>query len=88
MNVRETTNDDAIVQAREPVTKAMLTEWSIDLATDFPDHAIEDLSHYPVLSEGGWFLIIKNQRTLETIARRPWRLLGPIRLLSEGLDLD
>ena len=77
---------EPIVQAREPVTPEDLAALSIDLA-NFPDVRIDDLRRYPVLSEGGWFIVIKDQRTLATISRKPWRLLGPIRLLSEGLDL-
>ncbi len=75
-----------IIQAREVVTAADLTALSIDLA-DHPGVQLDDLRRYPVLSEGGWFIVIKDQRTLMTLSRKPWRLLGPIRLLSEGLDL-
>lgn len=79
--------DPGIVQEREPVTEQDLLEAGIDLDMDFPGNALEDLRKYPVLSEGGWFIVIKNQKTLVSISRRPWRLLGPVMLLSEGLDL-
>ena len=78
--------DTGIVQPREPVTEQDLRDAGIDLAIDFPSHALDDLRKYPVLSEGGWFIVIKNQKTLESLSRRPWRLLGPIALLSDGLD--
>lgn len=80
--------DDSIVQAREAVSLDDLAALNIDLGRDFPAHKLSDLRRYPVLSEGGWFIVIKNQQTLETVSRQPWRLLGPITLLSEGLDLN
>ena len=80
--------EPGIRQDRRPVTAADLIAAGIDLARDFPGQSIADLSEYPVLSEGGWFIVIKNQRTLEEIARRPWQLLGPVELLSHSLVLD
>lgn len=80
--------EQGIRQDRRPVTEADLIAAGIDLARDFPGQSIADLSEYPVLSEGGWFIVIKNQRTLEEIARRPWLLLGPVELLSHSLVLD
>ena len=80
--------DDSIVQLREAVSLDDLAALNIDLGRDFPGHKLSDLRRYPVLSEGGWFIVIKNQQTLETVSRQPWRLLGPITLVSEGLDLN
>lgn len=80
--------DDSIVQPREAVSADDLSALGINLGRDFPGHKLAELRRYPVLSEGGWFIVIKNQQTLETISRQPWRRLGPIHLLSEGLDLD
>jgi hypothetical protein len=77
-----------IYQVREPVTEEQLGELGIDLARDYPGSTLADFRQYPVLSEGGWFIVIKNQRTLESVSRKPWRLLGPINLLSENLDLN
>ena len=77
-----------IHQVREIVTEQDLLDAGIDLAGDFPGQRIEDLRKYPVLSEGGWFTVIKNQKTLASLSRKPWRLLGPVRLLSEDLDLN
>ena len=80
--------DDSIVQLREAVSGDDLAALGVNLGRDFPGHKLSDLRRYPVLSEGGWFIVIKNQQTLETICRQPWRRLGPITLLSEGLDLN
>lgn len=80
--------DDSIVQLREAVSADDLAALGIDLDRDFPSHKLSELRRYPVLSEGGWFIVIKNQQTLETISRQPWRRLGPITLVSEGLDLS
>lgn len=76
-----------IDQPREALTKAELREAGVDLAA-FPDSSAADFRRYPVLSEGGWFIVIKHQRTLQSVSRKPWRLLGPVPLVSEGLVLD
>ncbi len=76
-----------IDQVRETVTDAHLQELGINLARDYPGTKLEDLRRYPVLAEGGWFIVIKNQKTLQSISRTPWRLLGPINLLSDSLDV-
>ncbi len=77
-----------IQQERATVTFEQLSQLGIDFDKDCLGQAIEDLRHYPVLSEGGWFLVIKNQLTLAEIYRRPWHLLGPVELLSHGLNPD
>ncbi|MFA7595243.1 MAG: hypothetical protein WCY92_02715 [Novosphingobium sp.] len=77
-----------IRQQRAELTEADLTAAGIDLVRDYPGQSLADLRQYPVLSEGGWFIVIKNQKTLQEISRRPWRLLGPVELLSNSLDLD
>lgn len=76
-----------IDQVREEVTEERLRELGINLAKDYPGTKINDLRQYPVLAEGGWFIVIKNQKTLQSISRTPWRLLGPINLLSDSLDV-
>jgi hypothetical protein len=75
-------------QARRPVSAAELVEAGVDLARDFPGATVDEFREYPVLSEGGWFIVIKHQPTLRTVSRKPWRLLGPVTLLTEGLDFD
>ncbi len=77
-----------IRQIRDTLIEQDLAEIGINLAIDFPDQCISDLMRYPVLSEGGWFIVIKNQRTLQEIYRSPWRLLGPVELLSSRLELN
>lgn len=77
-----------IRQERSPVTAEDLVNAGLDPVEAFARHAPQDLRCYPILSEGGWFIVIKNVTTLEELARRPWRLLGPIELLSHNLALD
>lgn len=81
-------SDSERVQERLPVTREDLAALGIDLEQDHPGQTIENLRQYPVLSEGGWFMVIKDQKSLRCISRQPWRLLGPITLLSEGLELS
>jgi len=63
----------APVQAREPVAGVC------------PECGAEDLRRYPVLSEGGWFLVVKCQACLCSLSREPWRRLGHVELLSDAL---
>lgn len=87
MATKTSTIAKGIDQVREAVTAAQLQDLGIDLARDFPGTKLDDLRRYPVLAEGGWFIVIKNQKTLQSISRTPWRLLGPINLLSDSLDV-
>lgn len=73
---------------RADVTEDELRELGVDLARDFPNATVGEFKRYPVLSEGGWFEVVKHQPTLRSVSRRPWHLLGPIVLTSSGLDLD
>lgn len=88
MDLGSSTFAPEVHQERKPVTEARLREAGVNLARDFPGATIEDFREYPVLSEGGWFIVIKHQPTLRTVSREPWRLLGPVTLLTEGLDFD
>lgn len=72
---------------RAEVTEAELSELGVDLARDFPGSTAADFRRYPVLSEGGWFMVVKHQKTLQSVSRQPWRLLGPITLISDGLTV-
>lgn len=47
-----------------------------------------ELKAYPVLSEGGWFHVVKCGRCLHSVSRQRWSLLGPVRLTSDGLALE
>jgi hypothetical protein len=55
---------------------------------DCPGCGAAELKTYPVLSEGGWFQVVKCQRCLRSARREPWTLLGPVQLTSAGLVLD
>ena len=88
MTKKTATLAPGLVQERSPVTAQQLIDAGVDLAKDFPGSTIDDFRQYPVLAEGGWYIVIKHQRTLQTVSRVPWRLLGPITLLSEELVLD
>ncbi len=79
---------DGIWQERKAVTAADLLAAGVDPASPEIARSFEQLELYPVLSEGGWYLVIKNRISLEEIARRPWRLFGPVELLSSSLVLD
>lgn len=88
MSRTATTVAPGIHQAREDVTELELRDAGVDLRKDFPDSTAADFKRYPVLSEGGWFMVVKHQRTLACVSRKPWRLLGPVPLTSDGLSLD
>jgi hypothetical protein len=73
--------------SREEVSDQELRELGVDLA-EFPDSTAADFRRYPVLSEGGWYLVVKHQPTLRSVSRTPWALLGPVPLTSTGLDIS
>lgn len=75
------------VVEREEVTEEELRQLGVDLA-DFPGSVTADFRRYPVLSEGGWYLVVKHQPTLCSVSRTPWNLLGPVELTSSGLTLE
>jgi len=43
-----------------------------------PKCGTEDLAAYRVLSEGGWWDVVKCQTCLASVSREPGPLLGPI----------
>jgi hypothetical protein len=73
---------------REEVTAADLVNAGVDLARDFPGAPLSEFKRYPVLSEGGWYMVIKHLPTLRSVSRVPWNLLGPVPLTSNGLVLE
>ncbi len=87
MSDHQTAVPQGLSVPREEVSEAELRELGVDLARDFPGSTAADFRRYPVLSEGGWFLAVKHQKTLVSVAREPWQLLGPITLTSDGLDV-
>jgi vanillate/4-hydroxybenzoate decarboxylase subunit D len=48
-----------------------------------PECGAGQLSAYPVLSEGGWFDVVKCGNCLHSLSREPGPRLGPVRLLSD-----
>jgi vanillate/4-hydroxybenzoate decarboxylase subunit D len=50
-----------------------------------PECGGETLKRYPVLSEGGWWMVVKCQDCLFSVEREPWGRLGSITLLSDTL---
>lgn len=88
MSKTVTTIAPGIHQPREDVTERELRDAGVDLLRDCPGSTAADFKRYPVLSEGGWFMVVKHQRTLACVSRKPWRLLGPVPLTSDGLSLD
>jgi len=48
-----------------------------------PECGEEKLERYPVLSEGGWFEVVKCASCLHSVSREPGPKLGPIELLSD-----
>lgn len=77
-----------IHQPRESVTELELRGLGVNLLQDFPGSTADDFKRYPVLSEGGWFMVVKHQPTLRSVSRKPWNLLGPVKLTSDGLSLE
>ena len=77
-----------IRQERMAVTAEDLLAAGVDPTRPEVAQSLAQLEQYPVLSEGGWYLVIRNRITLEELARRPWRLFGPVELLSSSLVLD
>lgn len=63
----------ALVVEREPV------------AGICPECGAADLRRYPVVSEGGWFVVVKCQSCLASVSRERGPRLGPVRLLEDAL---
>ncbi|WP_131745944.1 hypothetical protein [Frankia sp. Cppng1_Ct_nod] len=43
------------------------------------------LQRYPVLSEGGWFEVVKCRECLASLSRTPWSRLGTVTRLEDTL---
>ena len=50
-----------------------------------PACGAEDLRRYPVLSDGGWFMVVKCQQCLHSSSREPWQRLGTVVRLEDVL---
>jgi len=66
-------SDPAPRQEREPVDG------------NCPSCGAGALMRYPVLSEGGWFMVVKCQECLHSTSREPWALLGHVRLRTDAI---
>jgi hypothetical protein len=88
MSEQQSSVPEGLSVVRDEVTEDELRELGVDLERDFPGSTAADFRRYPVLSEGGWYMVVKNQKTLDSVSREPWRLLGPVELTSEGLDVN
>lgn len=45
----------------------------------------EALMRYPVLSEGGWYMVVKCQQCLHSQHREKWTRLGYVTLLTDSI---
>lgn len=45
------------------------------------------LQKYPVVSDGGWFMVVKCQACLHSLSREPWHRLGTVVLPEQGVLL-
>ena len=45
----------------------------------------EQLMRYPVLSEGGWYMVVKCQACLHSQSREKWTRLGYVSLITDSL---
>ena len=77
--------ESELTVVRERVTKEELVQLGVSLDRDFPGATAEEFRRYPVLSEGGWYMVVKHQPSLTSVSREPWKPLGPVSLTSEGL---
>jgi hypothetical protein len=50
-----------------------------------PECGGRPLQRYPVLANGGWFLVVKCQACLHSLSREPWKRLGFVHLPEEGI---
>jgi hypothetical protein len=50
-----------------------------------PDCGAEELRAYPVLSENGWWNVVKCQSCLLSVSREPGGLLGSMTLMTDDL---
>ena len=48
-----------------------------------PSCSSEALYRYPVLSEGGWFEVVKCSECLHSVERMPWHRLGWVSRLED-----
>jgi ribosomal protein L44E len=44
------------------------------------------LMRYPVLSEGGWYMVVKCQECLYSQSREKWTRLGHVTLITDAIE--
>jgi uncharacterized Zn finger protein len=59
----------------ESMAKSLSVD-KIAVAGDCPACGAQRLQRYEVLSEGGWFRVVKCQVCLRSVERKPWNRLG------------
>jgi hypothetical protein len=57
----------------------------VDVDGTCPECGAEALKRYPVLSEGGWWDVVKCQQCLGCVSREPGPLLGGISMLADAI---
>lgn len=67
-----------------PTQKFLTVERSV-VEGSCPRCGAAELQAYPVLSEGGWFDVVKCAACLASIERKPGPKLGPVQLLSDHI---
>ncbi|MEE3852995.1 hypothetical protein VZC37_21845 [Gordonia sp. LSe1-13] len=72
--------------ASEPASEGLVVEKN-PIAGECTQCGAATLAAYPVLSEGGWFRVVKCQTCLHSMDREPWTRLGPVSLTSEGIAI-
>lgn len=56
-----------------------------DVAGACDECGAQALMRYPVLSEGGWFMVVKCQACLHSQSREKWARLGHVTLLTDSI---
>jgi vanillate/4-hydroxybenzoate decarboxylase subunit D len=57
----------------------------VDVPGSCPECGSDELKRYPVLSEGGWWNVVKCQSCLCSVSREPGPLLGGISMLVDAI---
>jgi len=73
------------VMRNEASVQPLLTVERESVPGRCPECGAEALRRYPVVSEGGWFVVVKCQECLASASRERGPRLGPVRLLEDML---
>ena len=58
----------------------------VDVDGTCPECGSDELKKYPVLSEGGWWDVVKCQQCLNSVSREPGPLLGGMSMLADVIQ--